>query len=287
VIRGGFDFEAWEWENPLCCAFVWGPVRDDGTRAHEYLTDQAPYVRPDALVNASLVMLRSLTVKHGVREWWAHNMGRYDGLIIIDAARRVGWKASATCANGRPVTMTLTPPNSPTIHLKDTFCLAPSKLEELAVEWQLPSRKLFKKATYKVDPRLWDPDERRRGCVVDAQLALELAEKVESIAQEWGVKKLRSTFSGIALASIRSDLEARGLQLPSHKEQFDFLDMTRPGYLGGRVEIFHHVPPWWLCEHDISSSYPASMCNVLPWNLIGESEHPRYAKRILKGEYGG
>lgn len=278
--RGAFDFEAWRWDNPLCCALVWGPK---GDRRSHFITDAPPYENAREMAATALRKMSQIVNTGEVTEWWAHNAGRYDGLILAEVADTMGWKVSCPVANGRPVYFDFIPPGARHFRVFDSYCVAPSSLKSLVGDWDLPSKKLFTEDDYSIDVRLWDPARRKRGCLTDAELVLELLDKIETQAQEWGVKNLSPTFSGMALSVIRTDLKFKGLRLPSHEWNHEILQLCEPAYLGGRVEIYHHRLLRLLREWDISSSYPASMCKALPWELLGKISGGKKLRNLMEG----
>jgi hypothetical protein len=259
-MRGFFDFETYEWTNALCCGLVW-----DGGKSEDFIHDTT-HKNPDAVVDSALRAMYETECP----EWWAHNMGKFDGLFLSSAAMRLGWRQSAILAGGnRVIGLELTPPKSKRkITICDTFALAPAALAKLAEDFDLPSRKLFTKDDYSIDTRKWDVSRLRAGCLVDCRLGLELLDKLETLVEDWG-GKLKKTFSSTALGIVRANLEQQGKKLPNHFDSPDINPIARLGYYGARVEVIHHKPDHWLTEYDVNSSYPAAMAEPVPWKFVG------------------
>jgi hypothetical protein len=263
--RGAFDFETWEWVNPFACALVWG---DKDNRSSLFLKDAAPW-KPDSFAEHAL---KTMAVIEPVADWWAHNMGKFDGLILSAAARRLGWKQQANIrGDGRIISLRLWPAASKrSFRLLDSYAVVPAKLAQAAEDFELPSRKLFTKDDYSVDARFWEATKLEQGCKTDATLVLELLDKVETLFASFG-GQLKSTFSSSALSIVKAHLEDRGESIPDHRSGLLELNMlARKAYYGARVEVLHHKPQALLSEWDVCSSYPWAMTQSLPWVPVGK-----------------
>lgn len=234
---------------------------------HENFIHDKTHKNPDYVAECCL---ESMLGNESVDVWWAHNMGKFDGLFLSSAAFRLGWRQEAIMAGGnRVIGLKLSPPGSKRkIEVKDSYALAPSSLASLAKDFELPSAKEFTKDDYKIDARKWDVDKLRRGCLTDCRIVLELLDRVSGLVTEWG-GELKSTFSSTALSIVLKAIRLRGLRFPIHQAQPESNEKAQECFYGGRVEVLEHCPDFWLVEHDINSSYPAAMCNPMPWKYLG------------------
>lgn len=259
--RGSFDFETYDWIHPLCC----GLMTDDG---ETYFIEDETQRNPDYVAEQTL----KLMLATHCYEWWAHNMGKYDGLFLSAAAKRLGWRQSAHIAAGRIIMLQLIPPgdNQRSLHIQDSYAVLPSRLKQVADDWDLPSKKLFTEDDYSIDVRKWDKQRLREGCLIDCKIVLEALAKVESVVEDWG-GRLKATFSATALSVVKASLSEKHLEIPSHKRnRVTHLNREcRKGFYGARVEVLHHCPSFMLNEWDICSSYPWAMSQALPWHPIG------------------
>lgn len=280
-MRGAFDFETWEWVYPLCCGFVW--ESKTGIESH-FIRDESkdfPQTRNDtghALMLAEHA-LRFMYEMEEVSEWWAHNMGNFDGLQLIAAAVRMGWRAEATLAGGTRVIVLQCGPKDckRMVTIKDSLAVVDSSLKSAAKDFNLPSRKVFDESDYKGDMRDVPLDRLKRGCLTDCALVLELLDAVDKQVIGWGGKGVRSTFSATAMHIIKEHMKEKGIKLPDCKLVNPH---ARNAYYGGRIEVFHHRPDELLVEYDINSSYPAVMSRTLPWEFIGGLDSAEVQKRF-------
>lgn len=298
-MRGAFDFETYEWTNPFFCGFAWGPP---GERQTYEICDPAR-VRdgrkydPDKVAEMALLFMWHT---EEVTEWWAHNMGKFDGLFLVAAAQRLRWSVEGTVAgSSRIIQLKLRPPGQKrAVIVRDSFAVAPARLKDNAKDFELPSaKKIFTEDDYTKDPRTWPLEHLREGCIRDCILVLELLERLETLVSDWG-GELKSTFSSSALSIVKAKLQERGEEIPSHKklgvllpsgkfEPFTWMNATaREGYYGGRVEVFHHLPQGTLTEWDVCSSYPWSMSQRLPWVPLGQANQ-RALDLLMSGELEG
>ncbi len=281
-MNASFDFETYGWAvgetvNPLCCGFAWGPP---GERQTHWLHDETQK-NPMRVAKGALEYMHS---RSDVKRWWAHNGGRFDAQFLLQAAVELGWVADAHVSAGRAVKMSFRPAGSKrAVHIHDTMALAPAALKKCAEDFELGSRKLFDATDYAGDMRDVAPSKLKAGCLTDCLLVLELLERLETLLSEWG-GAIKSTFSGSALSLVRADLEERGLELPSHRDDQNVNQWCRAGYFGGRVEVLHHQPRHMLTEFDVNSSYPWSMTQPLPWEYLGAATNPKAVERILNGD---
>lgn len=265
--RGAFDFETYggfgsasSEIKPACCGLLW----EEG-EAEEYLEDTG-FRHPARFAEKVLKTLYSI---ESVNEWWAHNMGNFDGLILSAAARRLGWHQSAIIAGQtRVISLTLRPKDSKrSLRLFDSTALVPNKLADIAKDFELPSRKLFTKDDYSKDVRHWEAERRRAGCLIDCKLVLEMLSKLESLVADWG-GTVKRTFSSTALSIVKSKLAEKNEKIPSHYDNPQINPIARAAYYGARVEVLHHLPRKQLIEYDVCSSYPAAMAKPIPWKFV-------------------
>ena len=289
-MRASFDFETWEWTNPLCCGIMWGPP---GARDSAFISDSVGratgHWKPENVIRETLIEMGALVKAGLVTEFWAHNGGKFDALFLAKGAADLGWSISAHMAGTRVIYLGIKAgagKDAPLIRIFDSYAVAPASLKANAIDWELPSRKLFTEYDYSKDTRTWDPARLREGCLVDCQLVLELLEAVESQVEQWG-GELRSTFSSTALSVLKAALAEDGLEIPSHEGLEEWHDLARQSYCGGRVEVIHHCPAWNLIEHDVGSSYPWAMSQTLPWEPLGQATSDKAIDRIMTGEREG
>jgi hypothetical protein len=273
--RGAYDFEAWSWTKPLCCGLRWGAV---GRRAWRFIKDETKR-RPEDVAPQVLYAMLNVASTDDVWDWWAHNGGRYDVTFMLDAAIRLGWTATGHVAGGRVVVLHLRAPNAKKVlRLFDSQAVVPSSLRAASEDFALASHKLFTEADYSIDVRKWPAERLEDGCRTDCELVLQLLERVESMLEEWG-GGLRGTFSSSALSVV----EAR-VEVPDMRPHRGYNEVARHAYCGGRVEVFHHLPDWKLCELDVCSSYPWSMSQPLPFIVRGAARTRREVLRVLEGK---
>ncbi len=276
--RGTFDFEAWEWVNPLCCGFAWGDIRNPSTHFIHDKTARSP----DKLAESALLYM----LEHeSVDQWWAHNLGKYDGLFISAAAIRLGFKQTARLAGGNRVIELEVSSKGRRVTFRDSYAVVPSSLADAAVGFELPSRKLFTKDDYSKDVRTWNTNRLREGCITDCRLVLELLDKVETLFQGWG-GELRRTFSSAALNVVKKRLAEDGKQIPNHFDNPDINPIARQAYYGARVEVLHHMPARRLVEYDVNSAYPAAMSQVVPWEYK-KTHEGKSAQSVLDSDREG
>lgn len=257
-MRGAFDFETWEWVNPLLCCFI----DAEGTR---HSIHDKTHKHPNKVAEDALIYMHK---RNDIKDWWAHNAGKFDGLLLSAAAKRLGWEQTATIAGGnRVITWSFRPPSSRhSVLVCDSLAVIPSKLGSIAKDFDLPSRKLFTEEDYATDTRTWREERLIEGCYIDCQLILEALDKVEALLGNWG-GKLKHTFSSSAMSVVMNNLAEQNLELPELNSEVN--SYCRSGYYGARVEVFQHAPPFELTEYDINSSYPYAMTNELPWHFSG------------------
>ena len=250
-MRGSFDFETWEWVNPLCCGFAWGEKTF-------FIHDRSQKF-PKSVAKQALKFMHS---RPEVKQWWAHNGGKFDALFLLEAALDMGWQVTGHVAGGRLINSQFSPPGSDRATIvHDSYAVVQSSLKRAAKDFNLKNEKVFTEDDYSIDTRRWDPIRLREGCLADCEATLELLDTVEKLLQEWG-GSLKITFSSSALSCVKSKLDGK---IPSHKGKEELQDVARKGYYGARVEILHHMPSKNLTEFDICSSYPWAMHQRLPW----------------------
>lgn len=280
AMRGSLDFECWDWVNPLCVGFAWGA---QSQRETYYIKDPTCGKRPKDVAKAALLFMWQMPE---VKQWWAHNGGKYDVLFLIQAAQALQWEFTGHVAGGRAIQVKFRPRHAERwIVVCDSYAVAPSSLKAASVDFELPSRKLFTEEDYSQDPRTWEPERLKQGCLTDCILVLELLDRLEALLESWG-GELRTTFSSSALTCVKASLEQRGLALPTHKHDQEANSIARQAYYGARVEIFNHAPKARLKEYDVCSSYPWAMSQALPWELRGYVKNERSADLVMRGEQG-
>lgn len=252
-MRCAFDFETYGWEaektvNPLSCAFVWGPP---GERKEYWLHDDTRE-QPLALGQTVLRSMHSLVLNEGIKEFWAHNLGKFDGLFLLGAAYDMGWKMDGILASGsRVISLDLYPPKSndkvvckdsallvesltnkresrdyedDPVRIFDSFNLVPSALGHKSVpcggccacDFELASKKLFTNSVYAGDMRDLRVEDLRAGNLADCHLVLELIEKVETLVEDFG-GKLKRTFASTAMGIVQKRLKKEGYKQPDFR----------------------------------------------------------------------
>lgn len=278
-MRYGYDFEAYEWTKPLCVAIVGNGVEDcyyDETKR-----------TPDSVAEACLRLMRAIIATDSDATFWAHNGGKYDALLLLDWSSRHGLSARATPAAGRLI-KTEIDFDGATIKLFDSYAVVQASLEKAAKGFDCASRKQFAKSDYSVDMRLLPREKVLQGCIVDARIVCELLDNVESQLESWG-GQLKTTFSSSAFSVLSHCLEELNLRFPSHnekgKENCQWAnEVAREAYYGGRVEVFHHNPPDSVRVYDVNSSYPWSLSQQLPFELLGRALSEKSSRALLDEE---
>jgi len=270
---GTYDFETYDWVNPLC-----GDLYDG--ESHAFCLDRE---NPLGVVRSMLAAMEA----SDVNVWWAHNGGKFDALFIVDCLRQMpGWRCDGAVAGGRIISLRVMAPNK-TFTLKDSFAVIQASLDKALTSFDIPHKKVFTKADYEAlqtDGRamLKHSDAKlREGCQADTKALWHLVDKARHMFEEWG-GSLKSTFSASALSVVKAQV---GKPLPSHEGNQRFNDIARMSYCGGRVEIFKHMPDGLLREYDVTSSYPWSMTQPLPWELIGYGKPQIYNPEIASIVY--
>ena len=265
--RGAFDFEAYDWVKPRCIGIMWGTP---DARHWEFIRHDTDFM---SVAREGLLMMHDIAEKGGPKEWHAFNGGRYDVLFILRAIADLGWVASGFGAGGRLISVTTRPPNTKhAIKLCDSQAIVPGALKRAAKDFDLKSHKTLTDADYSVDVRKWTPEVLETGCKADCEVLLELLEKVEAIAENFG-GEMKVTFSSTAMSILKNTAEVLDT------ERFRGANETaRLAYHGGRVEILQHIPLDVLSEWDINSSYPWSMSQDLPFRFVGHVRNEAASK---------
>lgn len=270
MTRGAYDFETYDWVNPFYVGLLWGPPKQREWAPFHNLKDTR------AVIRYALYTMRLLAKAGEVFEWWAHNGGNFDALMILEEADTLKWKVEASPAQGgRIVRMSIFPAKGEKFTLLDSFAVVPSKLSKACVDFDLKAKKLFDGDDYKGDMRKLSRARLEAGCRADCEAVLELTETVETHLESWG-GKLKATFSSTALTAAKHAAGESVGGLPIIPPWIN--EWCRNGYHGGRVEVFHHKPPDILREYDVTSSYPWSMSQPLPWTYKETIEKPRNLK---------
>lgn len=293
-MRGSYDFETYSdvpWEQqvideentimPLCSGLMWG---SPGAREVDFIHEATS---PEYVARQTLTRMLEISYEKDITDWWAHNGGKFDALILAKAAIDLQWTQSAVVAgSGRIVEWRFIPPRGKRhVVVCDTFALVPAKLKDAARDFELPSKKEFDADDYKGDMRRLDIARLRRGCLTDCAIVLELLERLETLFESWG-GRLRRTFSSSALGIVKHNLASSGMELPSFEGRQEVNATCRQAFYGSRVEVFRHQPDEWLTEYDINSAYSHAMSQDLPWDYIGSATGIQAQKHFDNGEEG-
>lgn len=298
---GTYDFETYDWTKPLCADLY------DGS-THAFALDRKD---PMAVCRALLHEMEASEVT----TFWAHNGGKYDALFLVECIRQLkGWRCDGAVAAGRIINLRVITPHS-SFSLKDSYAVIQSGLESALKSFEIPHAKVFTKEEYarldtlkeccakqpdkhsaaqpykfscKGDTLLhrwsmrdFDDDKLKRGCQADTEALHALVTKAAEMFSEWG-GQLKSTFSASALTVVKAQVKK---PLPSHDGKQGFNDIGKKTYAGGRVEVFQHTPKGLQTEVDVTSSYPWSMTQPLPWQLYGWDKPDLYASDRLQLVY--
>lgn len=297
-MRATFDFESWDWVNPLCCGLYWHDKDAEpeetftGGRRFTFLHDDAQHSDDrerinsvelgGTLVERVIKNMADQTLKYGIKEWWAHNMGKFDGLLILEAALMNSYKMVGVPAAGRLIRLDIYVPMASRevrVRLLDSYAVVQASLKDALTSFKVKTAKSFTEEDYKHDMRRMPIEKLRAGCFDDCKGLYELLDIVERQVTGFG-GTLKSTFSSCAMSVVKSKLAERAMEIPSHEGNQWANELGRKAYYGGRVEVFHHAPPWVsgseypLVTYDVNSSYPASMRESLPWQLYGKAHEP-------------
>lgn len=311
-LRAAFDFETWEWTHALSCAIVYGLP---GERHEIWICDRTALKdkrpvdsdatviaakSPEEVVKQTIYQMFRLSKQLGISQFWAHNLGRFDGLFISAGALSMGCELTGRVVGSRVISLDFEAPTGKRrIQLFDSLNLAPSQLGHkslpctgcIACDFELPSRKLFGADDYSIDAREWEAQKLLDGNLADCHLVLELLERLETMTEDLG-GKLGKTFAGTALSVIKARLRDEGTKFPDLRkvsiktskksEKFENLNsIAGQSFYGGRVEVFEHHPNVWLQEYDVTSSYPWSMSQPLPWQFIGVMTNAHEIRRYM------
>ena len=259
--------------NPRACGLMWGTERK-----WEFIVDRHSQ-HPERVGVEAIERMYAIAEEDGCWDWWAHNGGRYDVCLILDAVVRAGWQASGHVAGSRVVVMHLKPPDAKrAIRLYDSQALVPSSLKDAAKDFHLSSEKFFTQEDYAVDVRKWPVKRMEQGCKVDCELVLQLVGAMEAeILEQGGV--LKATIASVAMATMRARIN-----LPDSGDWPSVNTIAREAYHGGRVEVFHHTPKGVLTEYDVNSSYPWAMTQRLPWRNPVDVEGADTKRLLETGE---
>lgn len=258
-MRGAYDFETSGWTKPIALGLLWGPP---DAREWSFQRDTLDAVR---LVARGLEDMRLLSKFEGVSQWWAYNGGAFDALIMLEGAAELGWKIEAAPAmGGRIIRMTIRPAKGEKFELLDAMAVVPGGLNNACRDFGLKAQKLFTAENYSGDMARLSPKALEAGCRADCEAELELLETVDTHLQEWG-GSLKATFSSSALTAAKHAAKESVGEWPITPVFAN--EFARDSYFGGRVEVFHHTPPGELREYDVTSSYPWSMSQPVPWEL--------------------
>lgn len=223
------------------------------------------------MVAALLCALVNVGEEYNVEEWWAHNLSNFEVLFVIEGVKRMGWTLEATRSEQRLIEALLTAPDGRKVRLLDSFNVAPASLRENAKDFRLKSQKRFEEKAYKKDMRNLPVEELQAGCLADCEVVLELLEAIDALAVDWG-GTLKRTFAATSLGIVKTELKQRGIPLPRFAADVTMRWVNQTcdwGRLGGRTEVFEHMPDFLLTEVDLTSSYPWAMAQPHPWEFLG------------------
>lgn len=267
-MRGIYDFETWDWVNPLCCGilvdndFIFLHV--DRKHCHPPQGDKGQTLSWRVLVNMAL-----LVKERGVKDFWAHNGGGFDALILMQEAIERGWVVMGIPANGRIIHMEIAVPldgKEVIVTLKDSYAVVQASLEKAAKDFAVGMSKEFQ--DYDKDMRARSIPELISGVRTDCILVQRVLNTVESLLRRHG-GALKSTFSSSALSVVKAKLKAKGSKLAEFSKETLWVNETsREAFYGGRVEVFHHCPEGEVTEYDVLSSYPKAMSGDMPWEYM-------------------
>lgn len=214
----------------------------------------------------------------GIKEWWAHNGGKFDGLFILEALKQLNWKVNAHITGGRIIMAKVHSPHG-TFYLRDSFAVVPGKLEDIAKSFRLKQQKLFTKEDY-TKVKEWSIEKLTAGCYVDCECVLELLDCIECLFKNNG-GSLKGTFSSSAFTVVASHVSIIDM-----RPHVDVNEQCRDAFTGGRVEVLKHTPQYALTEFDINSSYPWAMTQQLPWRFHGRYIGREASKHYASGALG-
>lgn len=264
-----YDFETFDWVHP----FVFCVYTKEQHSEHVYRDEKTHNCVPKCLE-----AMEHLASRDNIKTFWAHNGGKFDVLFIVDAIKRMpGWKCDGITASGRVISLRVMSPTI-TFELKDSYAVIQSSLAKALESFEIPRRKTFTAADYSGDMRKLSDVDLLAGCLADCESLYLLLERAQSMFEGWG-GQLKSTFSSSALTLVKAHV---GRPLPSHEGSQWANDICRRAYCGGRVEVFTHAPGILLREYDVVSSYPWSMTQELPWQLLGNDRPPQLYDKEVK-----
>lgn len=278
LLRASYDFETWNWTRPFAVGLKGGEDFHYMQCKSAGAISDSPAWQSASRDFAIEVLERMATITNLYRrderlrlEWWAHNGGKFDALILLEAAANANWRVEANVTKaGRITSAKFFPPtDGPPVVVFDSYAVIQASLKKALESFQCKTAKLFTEEDYSKDVRTWERERLKAGVYADCAGVLELLDKVETHAKQWN-GALKGTFSSTALTCIKGNLDE---SLPSHEGIQAINEICREAFYGGRVEVFHHMPSADLCEWDVNSSYPYSMTLPLPWECQEREEH--------------
>lgn len=286
-MRATFDFEAYDWVKPLCCGLYW----QDSTSDMEDTLERFVFMHEDEKHNSGFnapydgknlleTVLHEMAYKslsYHIEEWWAHNGGKYDSLLLLQEGLKHNYRMIGIPAAGRLIRLDIYVPmrtKEVRVRLLDSYAVVQAKLGDALKSFGCEQQKKFQADDYKQDMRQMPIEALREGCYADCKGLYQMLDTVEKQIVGWG-GQLKSTFSSSAMSVVKAHLAGNGVKFPSHEGNQDANEIGRKAFYGGRVEVFHHLPQWvrmgqQLQVFDVNSSYPASMRESLPWELYGK-----------------
>lgn len=283
---GTYDFETYAWVNPLCFGL------HTETESEFYINRN----NPDDVAKTCLEAMEHIAYENDVKQWWAHNGGKFDVLFLIYAMKQMkGWRCDGAVASGRVISLRVMSPRV-AFELKDSYAVIQSGLAKALTSFEIPMKKVFTEEDYQGLDNCKGCADRaendkhhtcmlkhsdaklEKGCLADCESLHLLLQKASGMFADWG-GQMKSTFSSSALTVVKASL---GKDLPSHEGQQHFNAMCRKAYKGGRVEVLRHAPQEKQREYDFTSSYPWSMTQTLPWDLLGQGSPREDALSIIE-----
>lgn len=252
--RGAYDFEASQWVNAEACGILTSQGFELVARDRKNKRDT-----PQNVAVRALKRLAERTASEGVDEWWAHNGGKYDLILLLEAIGALSWRANGSVSGGRLIILDVRTPDGVKMRFLDSYAVVPEPLKKVGESFNLKSSKLLGEEDYSVPASEWSHQRLYDGCRADCEVVFELVERLDQLYTDFG-GQLCFTFSSSTLSVLRGTCEVLETRKWTAHNRF-----AERAYYGGRVEVYHHMPTYKLRSYDVTSSYPWSMAQRLPW----------------------
>jgi hypothetical protein len=153
-----------------------------------------------------------------------------------------------------------------TIKFRDTFSFFPSSLDSITRYLQVTAKRPRPEGIGQIDYRDFEPsDERRLGfeeyALIDAKGTRETAEKIRMLHKSAGMKRMRVSAPGYAIAKLYHMLPD-GVGMYSGTSNAETMQLVIDAYAGGRTGGVFHGYAENITVLDFHSSYPASMTTL-------------------------